>query len=74
MCLLSSRHADIPESSVRYVGAMVDDVIKTGSEVSVDVRFKVKRRDSSQHWADGGFVCVSGLYDANCFFVCFFFA
>uniref|UniRef100_A0A671Y772 Nucleolar protein 6 n=1 Tax=Sparus aurata TaxID=8175 RepID=A0A671Y772_SPAAU len=25
-------HADIPESSVRYVGAMVDDVIKTGSE------------------------------------------
>uniref|UniRef100_A0A671YCG0 Nucleolar protein 6 n=1 Tax=Sparus aurata TaxID=8175 RepID=A0A671YCG0_SPAAU len=27
-------HADIPESSVRYVGAMVDDVIKTGSEPS----------------------------------------
>ncbi|XP_031592054.2 nucleolar protein 6 [Oreochromis aureus] len=27
-------HADIPESCVRYVGAMVDDVIKTGSEVS----------------------------------------
>uniref|UniRef100_A0A8C9XK30 Nucleolar protein 6 n=1 Tax=Sander lucioperca TaxID=283035 RepID=A0A8C9XK30_SANLU len=26
-------HADIPESSVRYVGAMVDDVIKTGSEL-----------------------------------------
>uniref|UniRef100_A0A8D3A8K2 Nucleolar protein 6 n=1 Tax=Scophthalmus maximus TaxID=52904 RepID=A0A8D3A8K2_SCOMX len=26
-------HADIPESCVRYVGAMVDDVIKTGSEV-----------------------------------------
>ncbi|XP_034548589.1 nucleolar protein 6 [Notolabrus celidotus] len=26
-------HADIPESSVRYMGAMVDDVIKTGSEV-----------------------------------------
>ncbi|TNN67009.1 Nucleolar protein 6 [Liparis tanakae] len=33
MCLLSTRHADIPESCVRYVGAMVDDVIKTGSEV-----------------------------------------
>uniref|UniRef100_A0A8C3ASE6 Nucleolar protein 6 n=1 Tax=Cyclopterus lumpus TaxID=8103 RepID=A0A8C3ASE6_CYCLU len=26
-------HADIPESCMRYVGAMVDDVIKTGSEV-----------------------------------------
>uniref|UniRef100_A0A3Q1AQ75 Nucleolar protein 6 n=1 Tax=Amphiprion ocellaris TaxID=80972 RepID=A0A3Q1AQ75_AMPOC len=26
-------HADIPESCVRYVGAMVDDVIKSGSEV-----------------------------------------
>ncbi|XP_017283451.1 nucleolar protein 6 isoform X2 [Kryptolebias marmoratus] len=26
-------HADIPESCVRYVGAMVDDVIKRGSEV-----------------------------------------
>ncbi|XP_068994430.1 nucleolar protein 6 [Embiotoca jacksoni] len=26
-------HADIPESCVRYVGAMVDDVIETGSEV-----------------------------------------
>ncbi|KAM4576086.1 nucleolar protein 6 [Odontesthes bonariensis] len=26
-------HADIPESCVRYVGAMADDVIKTGSEV-----------------------------------------
>lgn len=32
--LLSIRHADIPESCVRYVGAMVDDVIKTGSEVN----------------------------------------
>uniref|UniRef100_A0A3Q3VZY5 Nucleolar protein 6 n=1 Tax=Mola mola TaxID=94237 RepID=A0A3Q3VZY5_MOLML len=28
-------HADIPESCVRYVGAMVDDVIKTGSEESL---------------------------------------
>ncbi|XP_023257306.1 nucleolar protein 6 [Seriola lalandi dorsalis] len=27
-------HADIPESCMRYVGAMVDDVIKTGSEMS----------------------------------------
>uniref|UniRef100_A0A665T8J3 Nucleolar protein 6 n=1 Tax=Echeneis naucrates TaxID=173247 RepID=A0A665T8J3_ECHNA len=27
-------HADIPPSSLRYVGAMVDDVIRTGSEVS----------------------------------------
>ncbi|XP_074526984.1 nucleolar protein 6 [Halichoeres trimaculatus] len=26
-------HADLPESSVRYVGTMADDVIKTGSEV-----------------------------------------
>ncbi|XP_047448023.1 nucleolar protein 6 [Mugil cephalus] len=26
-------HADIPESCVRYVGALLDDVIKTGSEV-----------------------------------------
>nr|XP_020450136.1 nucleolar protein 6 [Monopterus albus] len=26
-------HADIPESCVRYVGSMVDDVIKTGNEV-----------------------------------------
>ncbi|XP_034728386.1 nucleolar protein 6 [Etheostoma cragini] len=26
-------HADIPESSMRYVGAMADDVIKTGSEL-----------------------------------------
>ncbi|XP_056275390.1 nucleolar protein 6-like [Pseudoliparis swirei] len=26
-------HADIPESCMRYVGAMVDDVIKRGSEV-----------------------------------------
>uniref|UniRef100_UPI003AAB698B nucleolar protein 6 n=1 Tax=Centroberyx gerrardi TaxID=166262 RepID=UPI003AAB698B len=26
-------HADIPESSVRYVGAMVDDVVKMGREV-----------------------------------------
>ncbi|KAL6114361.1 nol6 [Pungitius sinensis] len=26
-------HADIPESCIRYVGAMVDDVIQTGSEV-----------------------------------------
>ncbi|XP_068422667.1 nucleolar protein 6 [Clinocottus analis] len=26
-------HADIPESCMRYVGAMLDDVIKTGSEV-----------------------------------------
>ncbi|XP_060893920.1 nucleolar protein 6 [Labrus mixtus] len=26
-------HADIPESCVRYVGAMVDDVIKTGNKV-----------------------------------------
>ncbi|KAM3610678.1 uncharacterized protein V6R79_007135 [Siganus canaliculatus] len=26
-------HADIPESCVRYVGAVVDDVIKTGHEV-----------------------------------------
>ncbi|XP_038558742.1 nucleolar protein 6 isoform X2 [Micropterus salmoides] len=26
-------HAEIPDSCVRYVGAMVDDVIKTGSEV-----------------------------------------
>ncbi|XP_037536415.1 nucleolar protein 6 [Nematolebias whitei] len=26
-------HADIPKSCVRYVGAMIDDVIKTGSEV-----------------------------------------
>ncbi|XP_070820091.1 nucleolar protein 6 [Chaetodon trifascialis] len=26
-------HADIPESCVRYVGATVDDVIKTGSEL-----------------------------------------
>lgn len=30
----SRRHADIPKSCVRYVGAMVDDVIKTGSEVN----------------------------------------
>lgn len=33
-CVSSRRHADIPESCVRYVGAMVDDVIKTGSEVN----------------------------------------
>lgn len=33
MYLLSIRHADVPESCVRYVGAIVDDVIKTGSEV-----------------------------------------
>lgn len=33
LCLLSIRHADVPESCVRYVGAIVDDVIKTGSEV-----------------------------------------
>uniref|UniRef100_A0A7N8YJ63 Nucleolar protein 6 n=1 Tax=Mastacembelus armatus TaxID=205130 RepID=A0A7N8YJ63_9TELE len=26
-------HVDIPESSIRYVGAIVDDVIKTGNEV-----------------------------------------
>ncbi|XP_010776963.1 nucleolar protein 6 [Notothenia coriiceps] len=26
-------HADIPESAIRYVGALLDDVIKTGSEV-----------------------------------------
>lgn len=31
---LSIRHADLPESSVRYVGTVVDDVIKTGSEVN----------------------------------------
>uniref|UniRef100_A0AAX7TI89 Nucleolar protein 6 n=1 Tax=Astatotilapia calliptera TaxID=8154 RepID=A0AAX7TI89_ASTCA len=30
-------HADIPESCVRYVGAMVDDVIKTGKEESLVV-------------------------------------
>ncbi|KAK5871329.1 hypothetical protein PBY51_004214 [Eleginops maclovinus] len=26
-------HADIPESAIRYLGALLDDVIKTGSEV-----------------------------------------
>lgn len=34
---LSIRHADIPESCVRYVGAIVNDVIKRGSEVKIFV-------------------------------------
>lgn len=30
---MSARHAAIPDSCVRYVAAMVDDVIETGNEV-----------------------------------------
>lgn len=32
-CLLSHSHADIPEASICYMGALMESVIRTGQEV-----------------------------------------
>lgn len=42
MYLLSARHAAIPDSCVRYVAAMVDDVITTGSEVLLNMDYSLQ--------------------------------